>query len=113
MFLRVEATERAWTRRTSYGEDYIISLPNGQRAAFAVVRRWAGRDAAVAQKETEIQGLERLVWDAVYSLQKAGSDKAAPDFGEQLRKADPGSSRLSVNDSLRSSDLRSVLVSIE
>jgi hypothetical protein len=40
-----------------------------------LLRQWAGQDAAIAQRDTEIQRLERLVWDAVYALQKAGLDK--------------------------------------
>ncbi len=30
----------------------------------------AGHDAAAAQREAQIQRLERLVWDAIYALQK-------------------------------------------
>jgi hypothetical protein len=40
-----------------------------------------GQDAAIARRETEIQRLERLVWDAVYALQKAGLDKESARLG--------------------------------
>lgn len=50
---------------------------------WALIRQWAGHDAAVAQREAEIQKLERLVWDAIYSLQKAGLDSEAA----RLRRA--------------------------
>jgi hypothetical protein len=81
-----EATEREWTRKASHGEDYIISLLNDYRAAFALVRQWAGHDAAVAQREAEIQRLERLVWDAVYALQKAGLDREATRLRRAIEK---------------------------
>ena len=38
---------------------------------------------AIAQRDAEIQKLERLVWDAVYALQKAGLDSEAA----RLRRA--------------------------
>jgi hypothetical protein len=69
------------------GEDYIIKLLNEYRASWALIRQWAGHDAAVAQREAEIQRLERLVWDAVYALQKAGPPKP-PDCGERSRNTD-------------------------
>jgi hypothetical protein len=37
----------------------------------------------VAQREAQIQKLERLVWDAVYALQKAGLDSESA----RLRRA--------------------------
>ena len=40
-------------------------------AAFGCPPR---HDPAIAQREAEIQKLERLVWDAIYALQKAGLD---------------------------------------
>jgi hypothetical protein len=56
-----EATERKWMRKARHGEDYIIGLLNEYRAAWALVRQWAGHDAAMIQREAEIQRLERLV----------------------------------------------------
>src|ERR1019366_9727991 len=38
-------------------------------------------------KRTEIQRLERLVWDAVYALQKAGLDKEAARLRRALEKS--------------------------
>jgi len=73
----VEATEREWDRKVHHGEDYIVRLLNEYRASWALLRQWAGHDAAIAQREAEIQRLERLVWDAVYVLQKAGLDNEA------------------------------------
>ncbi len=77
VLVAIEATEREWMRKTTSGEDYIVSLLNRYRAAWALIRQWAGHEAAVAQKEAEIQRLERLVWDAIYALQKAGADSEA------------------------------------
>jgi len=48
-----------------------------------LIRQWTGHDPAIAQREQEIQMLERLVWDAIYALQKAGQDKEA----SRLRRA--------------------------
>jgi hypothetical protein len=45
----------------------------------AAPRPWreltTGHDPVVAEGEAEIQQLERLVWHAVYALQKAGLDR--------------------------------------
>lgn len=79
----VEATEREWTSKANRGEDYIIGLLNSYRASWALIREWAGLDSAIAMREAEIQRLERLVWDAVYALQKAGCDREA----NKLRRA--------------------------
>jgi len=74
----VEATEREWARdaRTP-GEEHMVPLLNEYRAAWALIRQWTGHDPAVAAREEEIQKLERLVWDAIYALQKAGLDSEA------------------------------------
>lgn len=82
----VEATEREWTHKAKRGEDYIVTLLNRYRASWALIRQWAGHDAAVAQREAEIQRLERLVWDAVYALQKAGHDGEAARLRRAVEK---------------------------
>jgi hypothetical protein len=83
VLLSVESTERDWAHRVSRGDDYLVSLLNEYRASWALIRQWAGHDAALAQREAEIQKLERLVWDAIYALQKAGQDQEAA----RLRRA--------------------------
>ena len=65
------------------GGEYLVSLLNEYRAAWALIRQWAGLDAAVAERESRIQQLEHLVWDAIYALQKAGLD----DESARLRRA--------------------------
>ena len=74
----VEATERNWslTAPRANGE-YIIPLLNHHRASWAIIRQWCGQDAAIAARENRIAELERLVWDAIYVLQKAGLDGEA------------------------------------
>ena len=64
----------------------MIGLLNEYRAAWALLRQWAGHDAALAQRDAAIQKAERLVWDAIYALQKAGLDKEAA----RLRRAMEG-----------------------
>lgn len=79
----VETAEREWTQKAERGENYIVNILNKYRASWALIRQWAGHDAAVAQRESEIQRLERLIWDAIYALQKAGLDQEAA----RLRRA--------------------------
>jgi hypothetical protein len=77
VLVEVEAIERDWTRKATHGEEYILELLNKYRASWAPLRQWAGYDAAVAQPEEEIKRLERVVWDAIYVLQKAGLENEA------------------------------------
>jgi len=49
---------------------------------LALIRQWAGHDAALAQNDAEIQWLERLVWDAIYAVQKAGQPHGYVGCGE-------------------------------
>jgi hypothetical protein len=79
----VEATESKWSREVGQGADYLVELLNGYRAAWALIRQWAGHDPAIAQREARIERLERLVWDAVYALQRAALD----DEANRLRRA--------------------------
>lgn len=80
----IESTERRWHQEAREpGNDYLVSLLNEYRAAWALIRQWAGHDAAIAQREARIEQLERLVWDAIYALQKAGLDREV----DRLRRA--------------------------
>lgn len=83
VLLDVKTTERKWAHDVDRGEEHLLKLLNEYRGAWALIRQWAGHDAAVAEREAEIKRLERLVWDAVYVLQKAGLDKDAA----RLRRA--------------------------
>jgi hypothetical protein len=83
----VESTEREWSIKASRpGDEYIIPLLNQYRASWALIRQWTGHDPAVAEREAHIQRLERLVWDAVYALQKAGLDNEAAKLRRVLEK---------------------------
>lgn len=80
----IEGTERKWSLEAGQpGKEHLVRLLNEYRAGWAILRQWAGYDAAIAQREAHIQRLERLVWDAVYALQKAGLDSEA----HRLRRA--------------------------
>jgi hypothetical protein len=62
----VETTKREWAQQARrQGEEYIVPLLYEYRASWALIRQWAGQDAAIAQREAEIQRLETLVWDGV------------------------------------------------
>jgi len=41
------------------------------------IRQWCGFDASMAERDKRIEVLERLVWDAIYALQKAGLNSEA------------------------------------
>jgi hypothetical protein len=87
VLVEVETTEREWSRKAATpGEEYMVRLLNDYRASWALLRQWAGYDAAVAQREAEIQRLERLVWDAVYLLQKKGLNSEAARLRRAIEK---------------------------
>jgi hypothetical protein len=78
VLVAIEATEREWATKASRpGDEYIIPLLNQYRANWAIIRQWTGHDPAVAEREAYIERLQRLVWDAIYALQKAGLDSEA------------------------------------
>ena len=78
VLIAIEATERTWAMEAGRpGNEYQISLLNEYRASWAIIRQWCGMDAAVAARQKRIEILEGLVWDAIYSLQKAGLDSEA------------------------------------
>ena len=83
----IEATERKWSLEASRLEgEYLVRLLNEYRAAWALIRQWTGHDPAVAAREDHIQRLERLVLDAIYTLQKAGLDSEAHKLRRGLGK---------------------------
>jgi hypothetical protein len=52
-----------------------IGWPGARNDRRKRLRKHWRDDAAVGQREAEIQRLERLVWDAIYVLQKASIEK--------------------------------------
>lgn len=88
VLVNIESTEREWVQEVSKpGNEYILSLLNEYRASWAIIRQWAGYEAAISQKEAQIQRLERLVLDAIYALQKAGQDNEASRLRRALQKS--------------------------
>ena len=84
---KIEAVEREWTQESSRpGGEYLVDLLNEYRAAWAIIRQWTGLDPAIAQREKYIEQLERLVWDAIYALQKAGADDEAGRLRRALKR---------------------------
>lgn len=87
VLVAIEATEREWATKASRpGEEYIIPLLNQYRANWAIIRQWTGHDPAIAEREAYIERLQRLVWDAIYALQKAGLDKEAANLRHILER---------------------------
>ncbi len=83
----IEATERKWSLEASRpGEDHVIGLLNEYRAAWALIRQWTGHDPAIAEREGRIKDMERLVWDAIYALQKANLDAEAARLRRALER---------------------------
>jgi len=47
----IEATEQEWAREAAQpGEKHMVSLLNEFRASWALLRQWAGQDAAITQR---------------------------------------------------------------
>ena len=86
-FANIESTERQWSQEISQPRnDYMLSLLNEYRASWAIIRQWTGYNAAIAQKEAQIQLLERLILDEIYALQKAGLDDEATRLRRVYRR---------------------------
>jgi hypothetical protein len=82
----IESWERKWSQDAlRLGEEYMVGLLNNHRAAWAIVRQWTGPDAVVVQRDEYIKQLERLVWDAVYVLQKVGAENEAAKLRRAMR----------------------------
>jgi hypothetical protein len=75
-------TNRGGRTRRSTAKTTWCRCSTSINAAWALIRQWAGQDAALAQKDAEIQRLERLAWVAIYALQKAGNDSRMAPAGD-------------------------------
>ncbi len=81
----IDSRERDYSLSASKSENaYQIPLLNRFRASWALVRQWCGQDAAIAAREQRISYLEKLLWDAVYVLQKSGHDLEAAKLRRRL-----------------------------
>ena len=89
----IEITEREWSQEMHQpGAEHLGTLLNDYRASWALVRQWAGMDKAVAEREAQVQRLERLVWDAIYALQEAGLDNVASRLRRAVGRQSPSPS---------------------
>ena len=70
------------------GEDYIVTLLNEYCASRAILRLWAGHDVAVAQREAEIQRLERPVWMRFTLYKRQASIQNPASFGGRWEEVD-------------------------
>jgi hypothetical protein len=53
VLLSVEATEQRSTSKVNHGDAHLIGLLNQYRAARALIRQWAGYDAALARRQPD------------------------------------------------------------
>ncbi len=69
----IDAMERRYmTEMRTPGESHLVPLVNRWRAAWALARQWAGHDAAIAARESEIEDLRRLVERTIWDLRRPG-----------------------------------------
>lgn len=66
----VDAQEREWSRSRSLGEPNVSALLVKYRAVWAIVRQWAGDDAAVARRDRRIADLEDLLTSVMWELRR-------------------------------------------
>ena len=86
VLLGVESTESQWTQDTQRGGDYIVNLLNRYRASWAIADSGQDTTRRFVLKGAQRQKLERLVWDAIYALQKANLDSDAAKLRRALEK---------------------------
>jgi hypothetical protein len=73
--LVVDSQEQQWAHDAATpGGRHLVGLLNEYRAAFALVRQWAGMDQAVATRDAEIKRLRDLVERAVWDLRRPEAD---------------------------------------
>lgn len=69
----VNSSENEWSLEVREpGGRYLGSLLNEYRAAYALIRQWAGHDVAVALREQRIEQLERLLTSVMWDLRRPG-----------------------------------------
>ena len=89
MLTPVEVAERDWTSRAREpGGDYALGLLADYRACWAIIRQWAGHDAAVAIREERIDELEQLLTRVMWDLRRPAPDpgKVAERIERYLRR---------------------------
>jgi hypothetical protein len=85
VFLTIDTAEAEWRQQAREpGKSYLVELINEYSPAWALVRQWAGMDAAVAAREAEIARLERLLNQVMWELRRPEVD---PDrLAERIRR---------------------------
>lgn len=75
VLLHIDISERKWeVEATQPGNSYLLYLLEEYRAAWAVVRQWAGFDADRVRLQAEIERLRKLIDEAIWRLRKDGTD---------------------------------------
>lgn len=85
----VEVAERDWTSRAREPDGaYALGLLADYRACWAVIRQWAGHDAAVAIREERIDELEQLLTRVMWDLRHPTPDpgRVADRIDRYLRR---------------------------
>lgn len=71
----IDAQEQEWaTEASEPGQHYLIDLLTEYRSVWAIIRQWAGHDAAVAAREARIRDLERLLTSVMWDLRRPDPD---------------------------------------
>ena len=77
----VEVTERDWTHRATHNDDYLLPLLNQYRAAWALIRQWAG-----TMQHSRKRTSRSKRWRGLYGMPSTPSKK--PDL--TMRRAGYG-----------------------
>jgi hypothetical protein len=72
----IDAQEGEWSLQArQMGQQHLVSLLTEYRAAWALVRQWAGHDAAIAMREERIRQLEELLTRVMWELRRPDADR--------------------------------------
>jgi hypothetical protein len=77
-------SRRARTEVREPGNAHLLALTERWHAGWALCRQWAGIDRAVAERETEVERLRRILLDTEYELHSAGHDELANRLHRKL-----------------------------
>jgi hypothetical protein len=85
VLLHVDVEQRTWeVRAVQPGASHLAPMVERYRAAWALVRQWAGFNEALAQRDAEIERLCRLLLDIEYELRHGGHDELARKMRRKL-----------------------------
>lgn len=87
VLMQVDTEQQKYEREASeIGNSHLVPLVNRWRAGWALCRQWAGFDEALAQRDAQIDHLNRIIEDVRYELRKAGQDELATRLDRKLGK---------------------------